>query len=56
MSTDAEKSPQTEHLFDQANGVAGVTSERDDESNIDRAVQKARGAAIGAAGAAGWGR
>lgn len=49
-------SPATEHLFDQTNGVGGVTAERDDKSNIDRAAQKARGAALGATGAAGWGR
>jgi hypothetical protein len=56
MSKDARVDPQPEHLFDQTNGVAGVASERDDESNIDRAAQKARGAALGATGAAGWGR
>jgi hypothetical protein len=56
MTDVAEITPAPEHLFDQTNGVAGVTSERDDTSNIDRAAQKARGAALGAAGAAGWGR
>jgi hypothetical protein len=56
MTTNSESVPEAVHLFDQSNGVAGVTSDRDDKSNIDRAAQKARGAALGATGAAGWGR
>lgn len=56
MSDDAESTPEPEHLFDQTNGVAGVSSAREDRSTIDRAAEKARGAALGATGAAGWGR
>jgi hypothetical protein len=56
MNEDVESTPERPHLFDQTNGVAGVASEREDRSTIDRAAQEARGAALGATGAAGWGR